>query len=174
MKERPIEYCYWVTDQLLAGEYPRNLDEESSAAKIQALLSAGVEVFVDLTEGENEWRYIQDKRLLPYAQLIGRAQRLHFGIPDTELPKSPEFTKEILDAIDHHISEGRTVYVHCLGGVGRTGTIVGCWLARRNGYDGEAALEELCELWKENPKSQWRCSPENFHQKDYIRNWREP
>ena len=67
MKERPINYCYWVTDQLLAGEYPRNPDEESSVAKINALLEAGVSVFIDLTEGEREWKYIQGGELLPYA-----------------------------------------------------------------------------------------------------------
>ena len=174
MKERPIEFCYWVTDQLLAGEYPSNLDEDKAKAKVNALLQAGVSVFIDLTEGENERKYIQGKSLRQYAHLTGTAQCPHFPIPDGGIPASTRFTTQILDAIDHHISEGRTVYVHCLGGVGRTGTIVGCWLARRNGYDGEAALKELCELWKENPKSQWRCSPENCHQKDYIRNWREP
>ena len=173
MKERPIEYCYWVTDQLLAGEYPRDLGEESSVAKIVALRDAGVEVFIDLTEGEDEWKYIRGKALLPYAQLIGDAQHVRFGIPDTDTPKSPEFTKVVLDAIDRHIAEGRTVYVHCLGGVGRTGTIVGCWLARHNGYDGDAALKRLRELWKENPKSRYANTPERNHQVNYVRNWRE-
>ena len=174
MKERPIEYCYWVTDQLLAGEYPRNLDEDSSVAKIDALRATGVEVFVDLTEGEDERRYIQGNELLPYADLIGQAQHLRFGIPDTELPRSHEFTREILDTIDLYLGEGRTVYVHCLGGVGRTGTIVGCWLARHNGYDGEAALNQLRELWTQNPKSRAGIrTPERGHQVDYILNWRE-
>ncbi len=173
MKERPIEYCYWVTDQLLAGEYPRNLGEESSVAKIEALRAAGVEIFIDLTEGEGEWKYIQGKKLLPYAQLIGEAQHLRFGISDTDIPKSPEFTKQILDAIDLRIAEGRTVYIHCLGGVGRTGTIIGCWLARHNGYDGDAALQRLRELWKENPKSRYADTPERSHQVNYVRNWRE-
>ena len=89
------------------------------------------------------------------------------------MPKSHEFTKEILDAIDFHISEGGTVYVHCLGGVGRTGTIVGCWLARHNGYDGKAALRRLRELWRENPKSRHANTPERNHQADYVLNWSE-
>ncbi len=173
MKDRPIKYCYWVTDQLLAGEYPRDLGEESSVAKIGALLAAGVEVFIDLTEGEDEWKYISGKKLLTYTELIGDAQHVRFGIPDTDIPKSPEFTREVLDAIDRHISEGRTVYVHCLGGVGRTGTIIGCWLARHNGYEGDAALQRLREFWKENPKSRRANTPERDHQVNYVRNWRE-
>lgn len=40
-----------------------------------------------------------------------------------------------LDVIDHHLRDGCTVYVHCWGGSGRTGTVVGCWL-RRHGYAG--------------------------------------
>lgn len=28
------------------------------------------------------------------------------------------------------LAAGQTVYVHCYGGIGRTGTVVGCWLVR--------------------------------------------
>jgi len=33
---------------------------------------------------------------------------------------------EILDTIDAALSAKRIVYVHCWGGVGRTGTVIGC------------------------------------------------
>ena len=37
MNDKPIENCYWVVPGLLlAGEYPRNYDEESSQAKVMA------------------------------------------------------------------------------------------------------------------------------------------
>ena len=52
--KRPIPYCYWVVPgKLLAGEYPRYLDEESSREKVRKLTDAGVTAFIDLTvEGE--------------------------------------------------------------------------------------------------------------------------
>lgn len=78
----------------------------------------------------------------------------------------------ILDAIDAQISNGRPVYLHCWGGVGRTGTIVGCWLAR-HGYAGNAALERLRELWSACPKSADRVSPEKLCQQRYVRDWQE-
>ncbi len=174
MKERPIEYCYWVTDNLLAGEYPGDLDEQKAREKVASLLDAGVSIFIDLTEGENERAFIRGSKLRPYADLAGQAAHLQFPIQDMGVPESPELTKEILDSIDRNIANGCTVYVHCLGGVGRTGTIIGCWLSRHNGYDGNAALRGLRELWKENPKSQSRSTPERDHQVDYVCNWREP
>ena len=34
---------------------------------------------------------------------------------------------------------GRRVYVHCRAGIGRTGTVIGCYLAEQ-GLDGPAAV----------------------------------
>ena len=94
-----------------------------------------------------------------------------------EYPREPDhapaLTTAALDAIDRHIAEGRTVYVHCFGGVGRTGVIVGCWLVR-HGRTGDEALERLAELWRDCPKSSRHPrSPQMPEQVDYVRNWRE-
>lgn len=166
---RPIEMCYWVVPgKLLAGEYPRNLDETSSREKLAKLTDAGVSVFIDLTNPETT-----DGHLKPYAYLLDGQTHERFPIDDQDVPASVELTKAALDAIDGHLAAGRTVYVHCWGGVGRTGTIIGCWLARRH-EPGQAALDRLKELWLENPKSkQGRRSPETNEQKRYVREWYE-
>ena len=165
MENRPIDNSYWVAPgKLLAGEYPRNIDNASSPQKVAQLTGAGVSVFIDLTE---------DGELSPYSQWLDGQIHQRFGVVDQSVPHSETFTAEILDAIDRHIADGRTVYVHCWGGVGRTGTIVGCWLAR-HGYPGEAALARLTELWSECAKSRTRCSPERSSQANYILNWTEP
>ena len=138
--------CYWVeSGKFLAGEYPRNLDEESSLEKIAALKDAGVGLFIDLTE-EGELNY-QDPRtpLAPYAQWVAPARHVRFPIPDHRQPVTYEQAAAILDAIDDCIASGKVAYVHCMGGVGRTGTVVGCWLARRLG-SGQKALDRLQEL----------------------------
>ena len=95
-----------------------------------------------------------------------------FPITDAAAPDSLELTTAVLDAIDEHVDEGRTVYVHCLGGMGRTGTIIGCWLAR-HGHPGQAALDRLPELWQECPKSKYTRSPETWEQAQYVLNWEE-
>lgn len=169
--KRPIEYCYWVLpDRFLAGEYPRNIDEESSQRKIAALIAAGVSAFIDLTEEGEKIRY--GKQLYPYVPLLDphpRAFHHRFEIQDGSTP-SKQKTIQILDTIDKYIAQEKKVYVHCWGGVGRTGVIVGCWLAR-HGYPGEAALHRLWKLWRACPKSAYRQSPENGKQEQYVCEW---
>lgn len=162
---RPIKNCYWVVPgQLLAGEYPGDLDAALACAKIGALLEAGVTAFTDLTREEDG--------LLPYVPLLQGASHQRFPIRDYSVPASSAATVAILDAIDGHLQQGSVVYVHCWGGVGRTGAVVGCWLAR-HGYPGVAALSRLRELWSQCPKSVYRMSPETEEQEQYIVNWVE-
>jgi protein-tyrosine phosphatase len=161
--QQPIKHCYWVVvEKLLAGEYPRTSDEESSKKKLQHLLDSGIRVFIDLTE--------KNEGLLPYSPLLVGAVHKRFPIRDVSVPQKFELTTKILDTIDHHLERGQPVYVHCWGGVGRTGVIIGCWLAR-HGLGGKAALECLRELWQQCPKSHHRNSPETIQQVRYICDW---
>ena len=163
--EKPVEFCYWVVPgKLLAGEYPRNLDGETSAEKMGALTDAGIASFIDLTTPEDE--------LFPYGEWLGSAERHSFPIPDLDIPRSPGQTRRILDLIDANLADGKPTYVHCWGGIGRTGVIIGCWLAR-HGRGGQAALAELGRLWQNNPKSAWTESPQTRAQKRYITEWNE-
>ena len=71
------------------------------------------------------------------------------------------------EKIDHN----RTIYLHCWGGVGRTGTIVACWFVY-HGYTFEEALGHLNNLWKECPKSTRRTHcPEYKHQEDFVKHF---
>lgn len=164
----PIKHAYWVLHgRFLAGEYPRTLERDSSIAKLRALVDAGVMTFVDLTT--------EADGLAPYDEWLGevsggRAKRHAFPIPDVSIPDSDELTHAALDLIDRHLAKGSNVYVHCLGGVGRTGTIVGCWLAR-HGHHHDAALKRLAELWSSCPKSLQKASPETEAQRRYVRDW---
>ena len=78
----------------------------------------------------------------------------------------------ILDTIHEELAANRRVYVHCWGGVGRTGTVIGCLLVRR-GAPGDQALEQFQELWKACAKSAKRESPETREQRDYVISWQE-
>lgn len=161
----PIAQSYWVRPgAFLAGEYPRALDEDTSIEKIRALEDTGVAAFIDLTE-ENEG-------LLPYAKLLTSSSHQRFPIKDVSVPTSKDAVVATLDAIDDHIRNNRMVYVHCWGGVGRTGVIVGCWLAR-HGEPGRSALATLQELFLQCPKSSHRASPETPAQEQFILDWRE-
>ncbi len=161
----PIPHAYWVVPgKMLAGEYPINIEKRSSRKKMAALIDAGTDVFIDLTE-EGEYG------LRSYQPLIQSARHHRLSIHDASTPSSTAFTSKILNTIDESLSDGKGVYVHCFGGIGRTGLVVGCWLAR-HGDSGEAALDRLQELWKDNPKSKYQSSPETPSQKEYILNWK--
>jgi predicted protein tyrosine phosphatase len=98
------------------------------------------------------------------------AQYYRFPIGDFGLP-SPAQMKAILDQIDESLGAGRRIYLHCWGGIGRTGTTVGCYLVR-HGLDGEQALRQLAEWWQAVPKSRIHpFSPETREQVNFVLAW---
>jgi ADP-ribosyl-[dinitrogen reductase] hydrolase len=169
MTQTPIKNSYWIIPgRFLAGEYPRNPDQESSVAKLRDLTGAGIRVFIDLTTSLDGLPPYRDM----LRQLDPQAEHHAFLVPDMGIPLADATTSDILDEIDAALARGKSVYIHCWGGVGRTGTLVGCWLAR-HGLAGNAALAKLGELWERCPKSRFRESPETQQQRDYIAAWKE-
>jgi hypothetical protein len=49
-KRPPISHSWWVTDQLLAGPYPGNVDETLAISNLEAIVECGITVFVNLQE----------------------------------------------------------------------------------------------------------------------------
>ena len=168
MLPTPINESYWVVPgKLLAGEYPRAYFDRESAAKLAKFAEAGVTSFINLT---------QEHDVSPYDQWLNPESQTHrrFPIRDADIPRSKEFTKQILDTIDADIEAGKTVYVHCFGGIGRTGTIIGCWLAKHPDIAAPGtALERLEKLWSQCSKSAFTTSPETPEQAEYVRDWEE-
>lgn len=65
---------------------------------------------------------------------------LWFPIPDGTAPSDVEATARLVDRILERLASGRTVVVHCHGGIGRSGTIVAACLVA-SGVDPARALE---------------------------------
>jgi hypothetical protein len=170
---RPIPESYWVLpDQLLAGEYPGSFDDEKTHRRVRDLLKAGIDTFIDLTELTElpSYQAILREEALALAQKI-TYQRL--PIPDRGLPGRRAMLK-VLDIIDAALAAGHHIYLHCWGGVGRTGTTVGCYLVR-HGCTGQQALDELAARWQDVPKHRIHPrSPETDEQIRFILEWHEP
>ena len=166
---------YWVIPgRIAAGEYPGAKDPDEAAARLRTLLLAGIDHFIDLTGPAD--------RLEPYAAIAAdEARRLsrqmeheRHPVVDLGVPGSPREMADILDAFDDALDDGRTVYLHCWGGVGRTGTVVGCWLVR-HGRTGDEALGQIAEWWRGMEKAYRQPrSPETPEQHAYVREWTEP
>lgn len=63
--------------------------------------------------------------------------RLHHPIIDCDVT-TPEGYDAIIADIDRQLAAGRPVYIHCWGGMGRTGTVVGWWHVTRGATAEEA------------------------------------
>ena len=142
---KPEAGHYQVHEQLLAGGYPGGWNGRNLNAGLRQMLDAGVTFFLDLTEDGEKRRESYTAALRVAARSMGRTvEHCRAAIPDFETP-TPEQMRDILDVLDAALADGHTVYVHCYAGLGRTGTVIGCYLVR-HGRSGQEALDELGRL----------------------------
>lgn len=170
MPPTPLANSYWVEPgRLLAGEYPGSNSRAEALDRVQRLLRAGIDTFIDLTE-EGEMPAYAGLLSDDGARLV-RHQRL--AIVDHGVPALSQM-QHILDEIEAALTAGRCVYVHCRAGIGRTGTTIGCHLIR-TGYTATQALDRLQVLWLQSARSRaWPSVPETLPQHEFIERWREP
>jgi ADP-ribosylglycohydrolase/protein-tyrosine phosphatase len=174
MSSPPLANSFWIEPgKLLAGEYPGEADRASTEARLTRLIGAGISYFIDLTQADE---------LVPYDHCLPTIRAddgryiiyVRKAIRDHGVPQSPETMAEILDYIDRAIEVGHQVYVHCRAGIGRTNTVIGCWL-RREGMSGPEAIERLNRLWQANARARsWSHIPETEEQERYVLDWLEP
>ncbi len=112
--------------------------EHLLAGDLASLRACGTTVLVVLLE-ESEMVRIGLGGLLERARRAG-LEVLWFPIPDGAAPSDLESAARLVDRIVEHLSRGRTVVVHCHGGVGRSGTITALCLVA-SGADPVRALE---------------------------------
>ncbi len=132
---------YWVIEGEIAGmSLPTAgraylyLDDADQAAKeeleyeIQQLKDLGIGAVVSLTEHPIASR-----------PLIKAGLRfLHIPIPDMTAP-TPSQIDKFIEFAKKNIAENRPVVLHCLGGAGRTGTMIACYLVSK----GEKPLQAI-------------------------------
>lgn len=174
----PTTRCYWVVPgALLAGAYPESKEPELRGERVKELWAAGIRTFVSLVEVHEHGpgfpalaRYSAKVEELAAADGV-RAMCLRFPIPDLGVTSFDAMTT-ILDVIDLSLEARRPVYVHCFGGVGRTGTVVACWMLRHGLATDADVLAKLQELRHADGVAVHRPSPENDGQRAMVRAWR--
>ncbi len=174
----PTRRSYWVVEgRLAAGAYPGKAgrgDREHVPEVLQELLDAGIDTFVNLTQDDPDvFPYGTDVHLTRYHGAVdGRAEVLACPIPDMGVPDGgPVELVGILDVLDEALAAGGTAYVHCWGGLGRTGTVVGCWLARHGYASGRDVLEVLTDLRLGDLDAGHRESPQTRDQERMVVEW---
>ena len=160
--EPPIPDSYVVAERLLAGEYPGAADSRVAGRRLRAFAESGITTFVDLTHPADV--------LASYEHLLAAdARRIAHPIVDLGTTTVPHMTR-ILDDIDDALADERAVYVHCWGGIGRTGTVVGCWLVR-HGLDEGDPVRTIARLRRRLPDA-WALSPQTAAQRAMVTAWK--
>lgn len=174
---RPIPNSYWATPYLVACEFPYcpltpAQTRQHTKQKLDALLLAGVQTFIDLTEPHELFPY--SPHLASRCALLGvdpKSVEYHnFPIRDRSLPDRLELVREILAVLKDNEQRGRVCAVHCRGGIGRTGLVVGCWLVECGlAKDGDDALRMIADQWRQVEKcKRFPCSPETGPQFEFV------
>ena len=115
----------WIRPGRMAGF---GLSGELTDANLRTLERAGVGAVVSLVE--------QAARPEPAA-----LRYLHLPVRDMTVP-APEQVDRFLDFVDAAEEDGLAAAVHCRAGLGRTGTMLACYLVSR-GHPAEDAIERV-------------------------------
>ena len=169
---------FWVEEGLLlAGPYAGAPTKAEATTKLEAFFDLGITTFLDLTEeGESSPEHGELRRYDTLLYELARARGIEaryarMPIPDLGIPEVWHM-EAMLGLITSQMEQGHGVYVHCWGGVGRTGTVLGC-LAVERGVPVEGVLDEMAGLRARTDRAA-RQSPETEAQRRFIRTWPAP
>jgi len=174
----PLNRSYWVVPgKLLAGCYPGSEDPIEEERNLKGLIQAGIRHVISLMEPEEYDR--SDDPFPPYVdhlETISGIMKIsvtfdQISIKDFSVPTERQMIR-ILNQIDICVKYDKPVYVHCLGGKGRTGTVVGCYLVRHGFTAGTDVIEKIKEL-RSNTEDFSDRSPETKEQINMVIKWKK-
>ena len=146
----PTDESNWVMPGwLLVGAYPASVNDEENYSLLSSILVQGVSMFVCLqkeyqTEGVTEEMWRHGLALRPYfdsalevtkllradenlakqnVRITPELKFVHFPIEDCSVGDD-DAVLELAEQLVEHLLHGETLYVHCWGGHGRTGTLI--------------------------------------------------
>jgi len=128
---RPDKFSWLIENKLAGSGIPTSINE------VEWVIEQGVKSIVTVREEPLDDDWIKD------------VNYLHVHSNDMGVPEFDDLTYTI-DFIHRRITNNEPVMVHCLAGMGRTGTLLACYLVK---YQKMSADDAIQKVRKERPGS---------------------
>jgi hypothetical protein len=106
-------------------------------------LDENIDMVVVLTETQ-EYLVYAGRDLIDFYH-SHQLEVVHLPVPDFGIPDKPYAWGEGIDQVIQAGMEGKNVVIHCLAGLGRTGTFLACLAKEALGLDGQGAINWVRE-----------------------------
>ncbi len=159
----PTPNCNVLQANVLCGRFPTR-DE------VAVLVEAGVTVFVNLAE---EWEFCENRRQRAIDYSVPETlEKLFFPVMDRSIPEDKTKFRAFVELLSQKVS-AHTIYVHCLGGAGRTGIVAACLLLQLDkSLSADDALNQVDKSFKSREFYNGGTSPEFEHQREFVREFK--
>ena len=128
---KPDNFSWLIENKLAGSAIPTSNDE------VQWVIEQGVKSIVTVREEPLDVDWVKD------------VNYLHVSSNDMGVPEFADLTFAV-DFIHRRITNSEPVMVHCLAGMGRTGTLLACYLIK---YQKMSANEATEKVRRERPGS---------------------
>ena len=123
---RPDNFSWLIENKLAGSAVPTSIDEVEWAVK------QGIKSIVTIREEPLDENWIKD---VNYLHILSN----DMGVPEfVDLGSAEDF-------IHRRITNNEPVMVHCLAGLGRTGTILACYLVKYQNMSADEAIQKVRE-----------------------------